>query len=137
MKKTLNPEGLATRRQVLGDAYVDRALENADDFSWPMQELVTGFCWDAIWNRPGLPRKTRSLVNLAMLMALNRPHELKVHVIGALRNGCTPEEIREVLLQGAVYCGVPAGVDAFRVAREALAEARDAASAPASGEDDA
>jgi 4-carboxymuconolactone decarboxylase len=134
MKKTLNPAGLATRRQVLGDDYVDRALENADEFSWPMQELVTSFCWDAIWNRPGLPRKTRSLVNLAMLMALNRPHELKVHITGALRNGCTPEEIREVLLQGAVYCGVPAGVDAFRVAREALAEAGGTAAGQDSGE---
>jgi 4-carboxymuconolactone decarboxylase len=123
MRDTLNPDGLATRREVLGDDYVNRALDNADDFSWPLQELVTGFCWDAIWNRPGLERKTRSLVNLAMLMALNRPHELKAHVIGALRNGCTREEIREVLLQGAVYCGVPAGVDAFRVAREALADA--------------
>jgi 4-carboxymuconolactone decarboxylase len=123
MKRKLNPEGLATRRQVLGDAYVDRALDNADAFAWPMQELVTDFCWDGIWNRPGLPRKTRSLINLSMLTALNRPHELKVHIIGALRNGCSPEEIREVLLQAAVYCGVPAGVDAFRVAREALAEA--------------
>jgi 4-carboxymuconolactone decarboxylase len=123
MKKPLNPEGLATRREVLGDEYVDRALEKADAFSWPLQELVTGFCWDAIWNRPGLTRKTRSLVNLAMLMALDRPQELKIHLVGALRNGCTPAEIREVLLQGAVYCGVPAGVEAFRVAREALAEA--------------
>jgi 4-carboxymuconolactone decarboxylase len=123
MKRKLNPEGLATRRQVLGDTYVDRALDNADAFAWPMQELVTDFCWDGIWNRPGLPRKTRSLINLSMLTALNRPHELKVHIIGALRNGCSPEEIREVLLQAAVYCGVPAGVDAFRVAREALSEA--------------
>lgn len=123
MKDSLNPDGLATRREVLGDKYVDQALANADAFSWPMQELVTDFCWDSIWNRPGLPRRIRSLVNLSMLMALNRPHELKVHIIGAVRNGCTPEEIREVLLQGAVYCGVPAGVDAFRVAREALAEA--------------
>lgn len=123
MKTPLNADGLATRRKVLGDAYVDRALDAADDFSWPMQELVTEFCWDAIWNRPALPRPTRSLINIAMLMALNRPHELKAHIIGALRNGCTAEEIREVLLQGAVYCGVPAGVDAFRIAREALAEA--------------
>ncbi|ACL72557.1 Carboxymuconolactone decarboxylase [Thioalkalivibrio sulfidiphilus HL-EbGr7] len=137
MMKPLNEKGLATRREVLGDAYVDRALENADAFSWPLQELVTGFCWDAIWNRPGLPRKTRSLINLSMLMALNKPHELKAHVIGALRNGCTQEEIREVLLQGAVYCGVPAGVDAFRVAREALAEARASGLIPDAGEGDA
>jgi 4-carboxymuconolactone decarboxylase len=124
MKKPLNEAGLATRREVLGDAYVNRALDSADEFSWPMQELVTSFCWDGIWNRPGLPRKTRSLINLSMLMALNKPHELKAHIIGALRNGCSPEEIREVLLQGAVYCGVPAGVDGFRIAREALAEFR-------------
>ncbi|OOG28634.1 4-carboxymuconolactone decarboxylase [Thioalkalivibrio denitrificans] len=123
MKDPLNPDGLATRRQVLGDEYVDRALDNADAFSWPLQMLVTDVCWDGIWNRPGLARKTRSLINLAMLMALNRPHELRIHLIGAVRNGCTAAEIREVLLQGAVYCGVPAAVDAFRVAREALAEA--------------
>jgi 4-carboxymuconolactone decarboxylase len=122
VKDNLHPKGLATRREVLGDAYVDKALQNADEFSWPMQALVTEFCWDAVWNRPGLPRKTRSLINIAMLAALNRPHELRVHVIGAVRNGCSREEIREVLLQCAVYCGVPAGVDAFRVAREALAE---------------
>jgi 4-carboxymuconolactone decarboxylase len=115
-------EGLEIRREVLGDAYVDRALAAADDFNGPMQELVTEYCWGAVWRRPGLDRRTRSLLNLAMLSALNRAHELRVHVAGALRNGCTPEEIREVLLQVAVYCGVPAGVDAFRVAREVLAE---------------
>lgn len=113
-------EGLRTRREVLGDDYVDRALANADDFSLPLQEIVTEYCWDKVWNRPGLPRRTRSLLNIAMLSVLNRPHELRVHVAGALRNGCTPEEIREVLLQVTIYAGVPAGVDGFRVAREVL-----------------
>lgn len=113
-------KGLRTRRDVLGDDYVDRALANADDFSLPLQEIVTEYCWDKVWNRPGLPRRTRSLLNIAMLSVLNRPHELRVHVAGALRNGCTPEEIREVLLQVTIYAGVPAGVDGFRVAREVL-----------------
>ena len=113
-------KGLRTRRDVLGDDYVDRALANADDFSLPLQEIVTEYCWDKVWNRPGLPRRTRSLLNIAMLSVLNRPHELRVHVAGALRNGCTPEEIREVLLQVTSYAGVPAGVDGFRVAREVL-----------------
>lgn len=118
MRKPLNEKGLKTRREVLGDEYVDRALENADDFTWAMQELVTDICWDGIWNRPGLDRKTRSLINIAMLMALGKPHELKAHIIGARNNGASDTEIQEVLLQGAVYCGVPAGVDAFRVAKE-------------------
>jgi len=113
-------DGLAVRREVLGDDYVDRAMAGADELTRPLQELVTEYCWGAVWTRPGLPRKTRSLVNLAMLTALNRPHELKLHVRGALRNGCTPDEIREVLLQTAIYCGVPAAIDGFRVAREVL-----------------
>ena len=108
--------GLATRREVLGAEYVDRALGQATDFTAPMQELVTEYCWDAIWNREGLDRRTRSLLNLAMLTALNRPHELAGHVRGAVNNGCTEVEIREVLLQAAVYCGLPAALDAFRVA---------------------
>ena len=112
--------GLAVRREVLGQEYVDRALAEADDFTGPLQELVSEYCWGAIWTRPELPRKTRSLVNLAMLTALNRPHELKLHVRGALRNGCTRDEIREVLLQAAIYCGVPAAIDGFRAAREVL-----------------
>ncbi|MFN3686605.1 carboxymuconolactone decarboxylase family protein [Salinarimonas sp.] len=114
--------GLATRRAVLGDAYVDRSLATADDFSWPMQELTTEVCWDRIWNRPGLDRKSRSILNLGMIAALNRPHELEIHIRGALANGLTREEIREVLLQIAVYCGVPAGVDSFRIARKVFAE---------------
>jgi 4-carboxymuconolactone decarboxylase len=114
--------GLAVRRRVLGARYVDEALRTADDFTRPLQELVTEFCWGAVWTRPGLPRKTRSMLNLAMLTALNRPHEIRLHVRGALRNGCTRQEIMEVLLQAAIYCGVPAAVDSFRVAREVLAE---------------
>jgi 4-carboxymuconolactone decarboxylase len=115
--------GLAVRRRVLGAKYVDEALRGADDFTRPLQELVTEYCWGAVWTRPGLPRRTRSLINLAMLTALNRPHELRLHVRGALRNGCTRQEIMEVLLQTAIYCGVPAAIESFRVAREALADA--------------
>lgn len=120
--KQLDPDGLAMRREVLGDDYVDRSLDNADDFTWPLQELVTEYCWGRIWTRPGLDKKTRSLINLSMITALNRPHELRTHVIGAVRNGCSKAEIQEVLLQAAIYCGVPAAMDAFRVAREALKE---------------
>ncbi|MDE2147642.1 MAG: 4-carboxymuconolactone decarboxylase [Burkholderiales bacterium] len=118
MNQDLFDQGLQTRRAVLGAEYVDAALAGADDFSRPLQELVTQYCWGDIWNRPGLDRRTRSLLNLAMLTALNRPHELKLHLRGALRNGVTKDEIREVFLQAAVYCGVPAAVDSFRSARE-------------------
>ena len=122
MDKDSFDKGLQTRREVLGDAYVDASLKGVDDFSRPLQELVTQYCWDEIWNRPGLDRRERSLINLAMLTALNRPHELKTHVRGALNNGLTKDEIREVLLQAGIYCGVPAAVDAFRVARELFKE---------------
>jgi 4-carboxymuconolactone decarboxylase len=122
MHKELFEKGLQVRREVLGAEYVDNAIRNADDFSQPLQELVTEFCWGAVWNRPGLDRKTRSIINLAMLTALNRPHEIRLHVRGALNNGLTKEEIREVLLQTAIYCGVPAAIDSFRVAREVFAE---------------
>jgi 4-carboxymuconolactone decarboxylase len=115
-------EGLAVRKAVLGAEFVDKAIGAADDFNRPLQELVTEYCWGAVWTREGLSRRDRSLLNLAMLTALNRPHELKMHVQGALRNGVKREEIREVLLQATIYAGVPAGVDAFRVAREAMAE---------------
>jgi len=115
-------DGLAVRREVLGPAYVDKAIAEADDFTRPLQELVTEYCWGAVWTRAGLPRKTRSLINLAMLTALNRPHEVRLHVRGALRNGCTADEIMEVLLQTAIYCGVPAAIDSFRVAKEVLNE---------------
>ncbi len=114
--------GLEIRKAVLGAEFVEKSLASADDFNKPMQELTTEYCWGAIWGRETLPRKTRSMLNLAMLSALNRPHELKMHIKGALRNGVTKEEIREVLLQVAVYCGIPAGVDSFRVAREAFQE---------------
>ncbi|MEN4904506.1 4-carboxymuconolactone decarboxylase [Luteimonas sp. TWI1437] len=122
MSKTRYEKGLAIRRQVLGDAYVDKALATADAFGEPLQSLVTEYCWGEIWGRDGLELAERSLVNLAMISALNRPHELKVHIKGARRNGVSEEKIREVLLQVAIYCGVPAAVDSFRVAREALAE---------------
>jgi 4-carboxymuconolactone decarboxylase len=114
--------GLAVRREVLGSEYVDRSLANANDFSRPLQELVTEYCWGAIWTREELPRKTRSVVNLAMITALNRPHELELHVRGAINNGLTVTEIREVLLQSAIYCGVPAALDSFRVAQKVFAE---------------
>ena len=115
-------KGLQTRCAVLGAAYVDKSISSADDFNRPMQELVTEYCWNEVWNRPGLDRKTRSLLNLAMLTALNRPHELKLHVRGAINNGVTKEEIKEVFLQTAIYCGVPAAIDSFRNAREVLVE---------------
>jgi 4-carboxymuconolactone decarboxylase len=120
MNKELFDRGLTTRREVLGADYVDASIRNADDFSMAMQELTTQYCWGDIWNRPGLDRRTRSFLNLAMLTALNRPHELKLHVRAAITNGVTKDEIKEVLLQAAVYCGVPAGIDSFRVAREAF-----------------
>lgn len=114
--------GREIRSSVLGKEFVDNAFKTADDFNRPLQELVTEYCWGAIWGREELPRKTRSMLNLAMISALNRPHELKAHVKGALANGVTRVEIREVLLQVAIYCGVPAAVDSFRIAREAFAE---------------
>jgi 4-carboxymuconolactone decarboxylase len=114
--------GMGVRSEVLGAEHVERSLQNATAFARPMQDLVTEYCWGAVWSRPGLDRRTRSLINLGMLTALNRRHELGVHIRGALNNGVTPEEIREVLLQAAIYCGVPAGMDAFRVAEEALSE---------------
>jgi len=115
-------DGLAVRREVLGAAYVDKALADADDFTRPLQELVTEYCWGAVWGRPGLDKKTRSLLNLAMLSALNRPHEIKVHVKGAIKNGLSKDDIKEVFLQVAIYCGVPAAVDSFRIAKEAFKE---------------
>jgi 4-carboxymuconolactone decarboxylase len=120
VNKEIHDKGLAIRREVLGAQYVDNAIKGADDFNRPFQEFITEYCWGAVWGRPGLPKKTRSIINLAMLTALGKPQELKIHVQGALRNGCTKEEIMEVLLQTAIYCGVPAAVDAFRTAREAF-----------------
>ncbi len=122
MSKEQFEAGLATRREVLGNDYVDRALASADEFSRPLQELVTEFAWGTVWQRPGLPRRDRSLMTVVMLVALNRPHELRLHLRGALNNGLSREEIREALLHAAVYCGMPAAVDAFRAAREVFAE---------------
>ena len=115
-------KGLGIRREVLGASYVDASLAAASDFGRPLQELVTEYCWGAIWGRDGLPRQTRSLLNIAMLSALNRQHELKLHVKGALRNGVSKDEIREVLLQVAIYCGVPAAIEANRNTEAAFAE---------------
>jgi 4-carboxymuconolactone decarboxylase len=115
-------KGLAIRRAVLGSEYVDKSIAAADDFTRPLQEIVTQYCWGEVWGRPNLERKTRSLLNLAMLSALNRPHEIKLHVRGALNNGVTRDEIREVFLQVAIYCGVPAAMDSFRIAKEVFKE---------------
>jgi len=122
VNKELFDKGLKVRREVLGSEYVDNAIKNADDFSRTLQEFVTEYCWGELWNRPGLDRKSRSMLNLAMLAALNRPHEIKLHIRGAINNGMTKDEIKEVFLQVGVYCGVPAAVDAFRSAREVFAE---------------
>ena len=122
MDKETFEKGLSIREQVLGADFVDQAFATADDFNLPMQELVTEYCWGAVWGRPGLDKKTRSLLNLAMLSALNRPHEIKVHVKGAIKNGLSKDDIKEVFLQVAIYCGVPAAVDSFRIAKEAFKE---------------
>jgi 4-carboxymuconolactone decarboxylase len=114
--------GLAIRKAVLGAEHVERSLARVTEFSRPVQELVTEYCWGAVWSRPGLERRTRSLVNLAMLTALGRNHELGVHVKGALTNGVTTEEIQEVLLQTAIYVGVPAALESFRVAEQVIGE---------------
>ena len=114
--------GLQTRREVLGSDYADTSLQTADDFNLPLQQMVTEYAWDGIWNRPGLDRRTRSMLNLAMLTALNRPHELKLHLRGAITNGVSKDEIREVLMQTAIYCGVPAAIDSVRIAREVFKE---------------
>jgi 4-carboxymuconolactone decarboxylase len=112
--------GLQTRREVLGADYVDASLAQADDFMMAFQRITTEWAWDYVWNRPGLDRRTRSLLNLAMLTALGKSAELKLHVKGALTNGVTVEEIKEVLLHASVYCGIPAGLEAFRAAHEVL-----------------
>lgn len=122
MSKEVFDKGLAIRKSVIGAEFVDKAFASADDFTMPLQELVTEYCWGAVWGREGLSKKMRSLINIAMLSTLNRPHELKVHVKGAIRNGATKEEIRETLLQVAIYAGVPAAVDSFRHAKDALVE---------------
>ncbi len=113
-------KGMAVRREVLGNEYVDRAINGATDFTKPLQDMVTENCWGEIWTRKAIPKATRSLITIATLAALKATAELKVHVHGALRNGCSAEEIQEVLLQTAVYCGVPAGIEAFRAAKEII-----------------
>jgi 4-carboxymuconolactone decarboxylase len=122
MNQELFDKGLQVRREVLGADYVDAAIRNADDFTMELQQHVTQYCWGDFWNRPGLDRRTRRFLNLGMITALNRPHELKLHVRGAINNGLTKDEIKEVFLQSAIYCGVPAAIDAFRTAREVFKE---------------
>ncbi|WP_442542701.1 carboxymuconolactone decarboxylase family protein [Arthrobacter sp. KN11-1C] len=119
---TTYEEGLAVRKEVLGASHVERSLGQVSEFSRPIQELVTEYCWGAVWTREGLDRRSRSLINLAMLTALNRPHELGVHVRGAINNGVSEQEIQEVLMQTAIYVGVPAALESFRIAEKALNE---------------
>jgi 4-carboxymuconolactone decarboxylase len=119
---TLFEKGLEMRRAVLGAEYVDRSIANVDEFNKPFQKLVTEWCWGEVWTRPGLDKKTRSMLNLAMLTALNRPNEVRLHVRGAINNGVTKAEIQEVLLQTCIYCGVPAALESFRIASEIIKE---------------
>ena len=121
-KDALWEQGLETRRAVVGDEYVDKSLANMDDFNAGLQDFVTRTAWGDIWNRPGLARRDRSLLNIGMLIALGRQDELKLHLRGALRNGVTMDEISECILQSAIYCGAPAALEATRVAREAFAD---------------
>ena len=120
--KAMFEAGLKNRREVLGAEYVDKSIASADDFNMPMQELVTEYCWGEVWGRPGLTRQQRSMLNLGMLVALGRSHELRLHIHGAINNGLTKDDIKEVFLQTAIYCGVPAAIDAFRNAREVFKE---------------
>jgi 4-carboxymuconolactone decarboxylase len=122
MTSELFSKGLKIRTEVLGEAYVQKALASMDDFNRPLQELVTEYCWGAVWGREGFDRSQRSMLNLAMISALNRPHELKAHIRGALNNGLSRPQIAEIFLQVAIYAGVPAAVDSFRLAREVFAE---------------
>ena len=121
-EESLFDRGLAVRKEVLGEDYVNKSIAGADEFTRTMAEWSTEFCWGALWTRPGLDRRSRSIANLSMIAALNRPHELKLHVKAAVKNGLSRDEIKEVLLQVAVYAGVPAGIDSFRIAREAFKE---------------
>ena len=122
MKNAKYDAGLEVRKTVLGAEYVNRSIENATAFTRPMQELVTEYCWGTVWTRDGIDRKTRSVINLAMLTALNRPHEIEIHVRGALNNGVSHVEMQEIFLQAAIYCGVPAAVDSFRIAQRVINE---------------
>ncbi len=122
MSNPMYDKGLEIRRAVLGAEHVDKAIANADDFNRTMQEFVTEYCWGAVWGREGLPKKTRSMLNLAMLTALNRENEFKLHVRGAINNGISREEISEILLHCAIYCGVPAAISGFRAAKQVFDE---------------
>ena len=122
MDRETYQRGRQIRSEVLGAEYVDRALADADDFTGPLQDLVTEYCWGAVWGREELPRKTRSMLNIAMIAILNRQHEFRAHLKGALTNGVSRDEIREILMQVAIYGGMPAAVDSFRIAREVFAE---------------
>jgi 4-carboxymuconolactone decarboxylase len=124
MDKKLLEAGLKVRREVLGDEYVDRAMKNADEFNKPFQEIVSEYCWGLAWTDETLSRRERSILNLGMIAALGKMHEFELHLRGALRNGLTPEELRAVLIQIAIYCGIPVGVDCFRVARQVIGEAK-------------
>jgi 4-carboxymuconolactone decarboxylase len=121
-EESLFERGLKVRKEVLGEDYVNKSIAGADEFTRTMAEWSTEFCWGALWTRPGVDRRFRSIVNLAMISVLNRPHELKLHVKAALKNGLTKDEIKEIFLQVAVYAGVPAGIDSFRNAKEAFKE---------------
>ncbi|RQH11306.1 carboxymuconolactone decarboxylase family protein [Bradyrhizobium sp. RP6] len=122
MDKKMHDKGLEVRKAVLGEAYVNNALKNVDDFNRPFQEMLNEYCWGTVWGREELPRKTRSMLNIAMIAILNRQHEFRAHLKGALTNGVTREEIREILMQVAIYGGMPAAVDSFRIAREVFAD---------------
>lgn len=122
MDKKMHDKGLEVRKAVLGEAYVNNALKNVDDFNRPFQEMLNEYCWGSVWGREELPRKTRSMLNIAMIAILNRQHEFRAHLKGALTNGVTRDEIREILMQVAIYGGMPAAVDSFRIAREVFAE---------------
>jgi 4-carboxymuconolactone decarboxylase len=122
MNKELFDKGLAVRKDVLGKEYVENSLKSADDFMMAFQEITTEYCWGYVWDRPGLDRKTRSMLNLAMLSALNRGPELRLHINGALNNGVTKEEMKEIFLQVGIYCGIPACLDAFKTAKDVFKE---------------
>ncbi len=138
MDKKMHDKGLEVRKAVLGEAYVNNALKNVDDFNRPFQEMLNEYCWGTVWGREELPRKTRSMLNIAMIAILNRQHEFRAHLKGALTNGVTRDEIREILMQVAIYGGMPAAVDSFRIARARClprsTPRRAARSAPASPE---
>jgi 4-carboxymuconolactone decarboxylase len=122
MDKKMHDKGLEVRKAVLGEVYVNNALKNVDDFNRPFQEMLNEYCWGTVWGREELPRKTRSMLNIAMIAILNRQHEFRAHLKGALTNGVSRDEIREILMQVAIYGGMPAAVDSFRIAREVFAE---------------